>query len=180
MSSATPDDHAARRALDVLFAATYDDLRRRASRQVRPGDARITLSATGVVNEAWFRLAQTPALGGKSRAEFLAIAANAMRQVLIEAARRRNAQKRHGRAIRVPFEDLPHDQPMAAEDLLALDHALHELARIDARQARLVEQRFFGGMTIPELAGLLGVSDTTVKRDLRAAEAWLKARLDPH
>jgi RNA polymerase sigma factor (TIGR02999 family) len=170
-----------RRALDDLFTATYQELRRRASRSVRQGDARITLSPTGVVNEAWFKLARSPGLGAKSQAEFVAIAANAIRQVLIEAARRRNAQRRRGAAgsVRVPLDDADavDEQVVSVEELLALDDGLQQLALVDPPRARLVEQRYFGGLTIAELAGLAGVSEATVKRDLRAAGAWLKARL---
>jgi RNA polymerase sigma factor (TIGR02999 family) len=168
-----------RRALDDLFTATYQELRRRASRSVRRGDARITLTPTGVVNEAWFKLARSPELGAKSPAEFVAIAAHAMRQVLIEAARRRQAQRRQGGAgiVRVPLDDAPEEQVVSVEELLALDEGLQELAAVDPQQAVLVEQRYFGGRTIAELAEFAGVSEATVKRDLRAAGAWLKGRL---
>ncbi len=174
-----PEDLQQRRALDDLFTATYEDLRRRASRSLKRGDARHTLSPTGLVNEAWFKLSRSPHLGTKSRLDFIAIAAHAMRQVLIEAARRRSSQRRSAGAgiMLVAAEDAAGERVTAAEDLLALDEALEELARIDPRQARLVEQRFFGGLTVSELSALLDVSETTVKRDLKAAWAWLQARL---
>ena len=175
-----PEDVHERQALDDLFTAAYEDLRRRASKQIRHGDARFTLSPTGLVNETWFKLSRSPALASKSRLEFLAIAAHAMRQVLIEAARRRGAQRRAGGAgvLLVALDDQPVDGRSATfEGLLALDEALDELERLDPRQARLVEQRFFAGLTVPELAQLVGVSEATVKRDLKVAQAWLKLRL---
>jgi RNA polymerase sigma factor (TIGR02999 family) len=174
-----PEDLEQRRALDDLFTATYEDLRRRASRNLRRGDARHTLSPTGLVNEAWFKLSRSPHLGAKSRLDFIAIAAHAMRQVLIEAARRRSSQRRTvGAGITmVAADDVGGARVTALEDVLALDEALEALARLDPRQARLVEQRFFGGLTVEELSALFDVSETTVKRDLKAAWAWLQARL---
>ena len=168
-----------RQPLDDLFTAAYEDLRQRASKRIRRGDARFTLSPTGLVNEAWFKLSRSPALGAMSRVEFLAIAAHAMRQVLIEAARRRNARRRAGGAgvVLVELDETASHEPTAIEELLALDTALDELARIDPRQAQLVEQRFFGGLTIDELAALLNISPATVKRDLQVAKAWLTLRL---
>ena len=178
-TSLRPEDLQQRRALDDLFTATYEDLRRRASRNLKRGDARHTLSPTGLVNEAWFKLSRSPHLGTKSRLDFIAIAAHAMRQVLIEAARRRSSQRRSiGAGVTmVAADDASGGRVAALEDVLALDEALEALAHIDPRQARLVEQRFFGGLTVEELSALCDVSETTVKRDLKAAWAWLQARL---
>jgi RNA polymerase sigma factor (TIGR02999 family) len=165
-----------RAALDALFSLAYEELRRLAS-SVRSGDPGATLSPTALVNEAWLKLADSPSFATTSRLHFKRIAARAMRQVLIEAARRRNADKRGGGAALVTFDDALHDRAAGAEELLALDAALDELARIQPRQAQMVESRFFGGLDIPETAELLGVSEATILRDWRAAKAWLAHEL---
>jgi len=166
-----------RETLNQLFSVTYEELRRLAS-SVRRGDPSHTLSPTALVNEAWLKLAKSPALGAQSTLHFKRIAARAMRQLLIEAARRRNAHKRgHGEAMYVSFDDALAGTPSSAEELLALDMALVELGRLDQRQAAIVESRFFGGLEFQEIATLLEVSEATVMRDWRAARAWLGQRL---
>lgn len=166
-----------RRALDDLFSVTYEELRRLAS-SVKRGDQSATLSPTALVNEAWLKLANSPRFASTSRLHFKRIAARAMRQVLVEAARRRNAGKRGGPdAVVVPLDDAREGEAWAGKDLLALDHALDELARIEPRQALMVETRFFGGLDIPETAALLDVSEATILRDWRAAKAWLAHEL---
>ena len=165
-----------RRALDALFSATYEELRRLAA-VVRRDDPAATLSPTALVNEAWLKLAATPALGSLSRGEFKRVAARAMRQVLVEAARRRRAGKRGGGAPLVTLDEGNAPAPTGAEELLALDEALHALAELHPRQAMMVESRFFGGLEVPEIAGLLQVSEATVLRDWRAARAWLAREL---
>jgi RNA polymerase sigma factor (TIGR02999 family) len=165
-----------RRALDELFSAAYEELRRLAS-CVRRDDPSATLSPTALVHEAWIKLAGSPGVAAYSRLHFKRIAARAMRQVLIEAARRRRALKRGGGAPLVTFDDALDAGAETAEDVLALDAALDALARIQPRQAAMVESRFFGGLDIPETAQLLGVSEATVLRDWRAAKAWLAVEL---
>jgi RNA polymerase sigma factor (TIGR02999 family) len=166
-----------RRALDRLFSATYEELRRLAS-SVRRGDPSATLNPTALVNEAWMKMAKSPEIAATSRLHFKRIAARAMRQILIEAARRRNAGKRGGgQHVTVSFDDSYQKGPSCGEDLLRLDRALDELARMNPRQATLVESRFFGGLDIPETATLLNVSEATVLRDWRAAKAWLAHEL---
>ncbi len=166
-----------RETLDALFTATYQELRRLAS-SVRRDDPDATLSPTGLVNEAWLKLASSPPLRVTSRLHFKRIAARAMRQVLIEAARRRRADKRGGGARLVTFDDaLDTPAVTSAEELLALDAALDALARINPRQATMVESRFFGGLEVQETAELLAVSEATVLRDWRAAKAWLAVEL---
>ena len=165
-----------RAALDALFILAYDELRRLASTVTR-GDPSATLSPTALVNEAWIKLAESPSFATTSRLHFKRIAARAMRQVLIEAARRRNANKRGGGVAVVTFDDALHDTPTGAEELIALDAALEELARLHPRQAQMVESRFFGGLDIPETAELLEISEATVLRDWRAAKAWLAHEL---
>lgn len=174
------EDHDAcdtdRAALDALFSLAYEELRRLAS-SVRSSDPGATLSPTALVNEAWLKLAESPSFATTSRLHFKRIAARAMRQVLIEAARRRNADKRGGGAAVVTFDDALHGRATGADELLALDAALDELARIHPRQAQMVESRFFGGLDVPETAELLDVSEATVLRDWRAAKAWLASEL---
>ena len=173
-SNALPEE---RRNLDQLFTLTYEELRRLAS-SVKRGDPGATLSPTALVNEAWLKLSKSPGFASASRLHFKRIAARAMRQLLIEAARRRNAGKRGGGVeATVTFDDSFDEKPAAGRDLLALDTALEELARMNPRQAMMVESRFFGGLDIAETAELLEVSEATILRDWRAAKAWLAHEL---
>ena len=165
-----------RRALDDLFCATYDELRRLAT-AVKRGDQQATLTPTALVNEAWLKLAGSPQFAIASRLHFKRIAARAMRQVLIEAARRRNASKRGG----LNGIDITLDESFmsidSSGDLIALDAALDDLARMHPRQAQIVEARFFGGFSVAEIGELLSISEATVLRDWRVARAWLSAEL---
>jgi RNA polymerase sigma-70 factor, ECF subfamily len=165
-----------RRALDDLFSAAYEELKRLAS-SVKRGDGCITLSPTALVNEAWVKLAKSPEFATTSPLHFKRIAARAMRQVLIEAARRRTADKRGGGAFTIAFDELGGEPAASEDDLLALDVALTDLARIQPRQALMVESRFFGGRDTMEIASLLDVSEATILRDWRAARAWLAQEL---
>ena len=161
-----------RQALDDLFSLAYEELRRLAA-SVRRDDPAVTLSPTDLVNAAWLKLAGTPQVAHTSPLHFRRIAARAMRQVLVEAARRRKAEKRGGGAVPVTFDDalaLPQAGP---DDILGLHEALEELGRLSPRQAAVVESRFFGGLEVSEIAVVLGVSEATVLRDWRAARAWL-------
>jgi RNA polymerase sigma factor (TIGR02999 family) len=164
-----------RRALDALFSATYEELRRLAA-TVRRSDGSATIDPTALVHEAWLKLIASPGFAPVSRMHFKRIAARAMRQVLVEAARRRQANKRGGEAAFVTFDD---DVPGEAgtAQVLELDAALHDLARVSPRQALMVEARFFGGMGAAETAELLGISEATLLRDWRAARAWLAREL---
>lgn len=163
-----------RRALDQLFSLAYEELRRLAS-TVKRGDQGITLSPTALVNEAWLKLAKTPGLSAVSQLHFKRIAARAMRQLLVEAARRRHARKRggNGEVIFVTFDDSLDGSNSSEKDLLALNTALDELVKLAPRQAMIVESRFFGGVEIGEIAEQLGVSEATVFREWRVAKAWL-------
>ena len=163
-----------RKSLDDLFSLTYEELRRLAS-SVRRGDPSATLSPTVLVNEAWLKLANSPNVGTTSRLHFKRIAARAMRQLLIEAARRRHSHKRGGDddVTVITFDESMVPAATSGRELIALDAALEELARIEPRQALMVESRFFGGLDITETAALLGVSEATILRDWRAAKAWL-------
>lgn len=166
-----------RRVLDQLFSVTYEELRRLAS-SVRRGDPGATLNPTALVNEAWLKLAKSPEIGATSQLHFKRIAARAMRQILVEAARHRTADKRDGGVdVTVTFGEDLQKRPSGGKELLALNTALDELARMNPRQAVMVESRFFGGLDIPEAAELLKVSEATIQRDWRAAKAWLANEL---
>lgn len=168
---------AERRPLDDLFTLAYHELRRLAS-AVKRDDPSMTLTPTALVHEAWLKLRSSPHVASGDRLRFKQIAAHAMREVLIEAARRRRAQKRGGGAPFVVAFDEALQHPVANEEaVLALDQALQDLSRIAPRQALLVESRFFGGLDVSELAELLEVSTATVVRDWRAAKAWLAPQL---
>lgn len=164
-------------ALEALWPVVYQELRRLAGRYLqreRPGH---TLQATALVHEAYLRLLREPNTAWQNRAHFCAIAAGAMRQILVEHARARHAQKRGGHAARITLDEALVATPPGSLDVEALHDALEELAGLDARQARLVELRFFGGLSIEEAAGELDVSPATAKRDWTVARAWLRRRL---
>jgi len=165
------------RALDDLFSLTYEELRRLAS-SVKRGDRSNTLNPTALVNEAWLKLAASPSLATTSPLHFKRVAARAMRQLLVEAARRRNSGKRGGAEFSlVTFDESLHSALTSHQDLLGLNAALEELADLAPRQATIVESRFFGGFETAEIAALLGISEATILRDWRAAKAWLGHKL---
>jgi RNA polymerase sigma factor (TIGR02999 family) len=156
---------------------TYEELRRLASK-VKSSDWSTSISPTTLVNEAWMKLAASPSFRSTSPLHFKRIAARAMRQVLVEAARRRHAARRGGTdAIFVTFDEAIGQPASAAHELLALDAALDDLARINPRQAAMVECRYFGGLDVAEAAALLEVSEATIHRDWRAARAWLEEQI---
>ena len=164
------------RALEQLFPLVYAELRRRAGSLMRRERAFHTLQPTAVVNEAFVRLVPAK-VDWKDRAHFYGVAARAMRQVLVDHARRRDAGKRGAGQHRISIEVAdPAVQPRTL-DLLALDEALEDLAALDARQARLVELRLFGGLTVQESAEIVGCSPATASRDYRHAEAWLRRQM---
>jgi len=167
-----------RRQLDDLFSNAYEELRRLAS-AVKRNDGNATLSPAALVNEAWLKLAHSPAVASTSRLHFKRIAARAMRQVLVEAARRRNTSKRGGQdgVVFVTLDEAVNESKSCSHDLLPLEEALEELERIEPRQARLIDSRFYGGLDVAEIAELLQISEVTVARDWRAARAWLAVRL---
>ncbi len=167
-----------RASLDQLFSLAYEELRRLAA-AVRRGDPGATLSPTALVHEAWLKLAASPPFDAASPLHFRRIAGRAMRQVLVDAARRRNAAKRGADLAFVTFDEALHADARAgsAEDVLALDAALEQLARVSPRQAAMVESRFFGGFDAKETAEMLEISEATVLRDWRAAKAWLAREL---
>ncbi|MGE0816301.1 MAG: ECF-type sigma factor [Vicinamibacterales bacterium] len=171
------DDDGARQRLDAHYSAAYEELRRLAAAVARRDSGR-TLSPTGLVHEAWLKLAKSPDFSSESSLHFKRIAARAMRQVLVEAARRRDAQKRPQHDVRVEFDESALGA-VTSSQVLHLDEALKALARVSERQAHVVEARFFGGLTVPEIAEAIGVSEVTVMRDWRVARAWLTSELSP-
>lgn len=172
-----------RTGVDRLFPLVYDDLRRVAGRQRRTWEGDYTLDTTALVHEAYLRLAGGSAMQWESQAHFLAVAARAMRHILIDHAKRRQAAKRGGGLRRVPLHEieaaLGGGDPADAEDdaLIALNEALSRLEAHDERQSRIVECRFFGGMGIDETARALAISPATVKRGWAMAQAWLYREL---
>jgi RNA polymerase sigma factor (TIGR02999 family) len=172
-----------RAAFDRLFAHVYGELRGVAHRRLVAYRRGETLDTTALVHETYLRLVDGARAGAADRTHFLAIAARAMRFVLVDHARARTAAKRHAPLADVPLDAVPApaDQRLADEratDLLALADALEELARFDARLGEVVECRFFGGLTFDEIAELTGRSVPTVKRDWARARAWLFRSLD--
>jgi RNA polymerase sigma factor (TIGR02999 family) len=165
-----------RATLDQLFSVTYEELKRLAA-AVRRDHPAASITPTGLVNEAWLKLSRSPALAATSPLHFKRIAARAMRQVLIEAARRRHAEKRGGGEAVITLDESLAVPASSAEELLVLDGALDALARLQPRQAMMVECRFFGGLDVRETAEALGISEATVMRDWRAARAWLAREL---
>lgn len=166
-------------ALDRVFAIVYDELHRIARaqrRRVRPGE---TLGTTAVVHEAYLKLVRSAVASYADRAHFFAVAAKAMRQILLNRARDQVAQKRGGGAEVVTLGDHDAIAPRRAEDLIALDAALERLAALDERLARVVELRFFAGLGVVEAAEVLGVGEATVKRDWSTARAFLHRELSP-
>lgn len=157
-------------SIDALFALAYDELRRIAKRVRNEGAA--TLSTTALVHEAYLKLlpSKVPA---NDAAHFKLLVARAMREALIDAARRRQAGKRGGGELAVTLDDTIQANPLKADQLIELHEALTELNRIDPRRASVVECRFFGGLDVDETAAALNLSTATVKRDWRVARAWL-------
>lgn len=166
-----------RGALDRLFPLVYDELRRIARsqlRRLRPGQ---TLNTTGLVHDAYVKLVNQGQAHWQDRAHFFAVSALAMRQILVNYAQRKGAQKRGGGWHRIDFDEALMAPEERADVLLALDEALTRLAALDARLGRVVEYRFFGGMTEKEIAHVLGVTERTVRRDWQKARALLKTLL---
>ena len=164
-------------ALAELMPLVYDELRRLARGYLGRERRAFTLQPTALVNEAYLRLLKDRKQDWRTRAQVIGIAAMSMRQILIEAARARGAQKRGGERARVTLDEGLVADEARTVDVLAVDDALHRLAAIDAQQARLVELRFFGGLTVEESAAALGISPATVKRHWAVARAWLRREI---
>jgi RNA polymerase sigma-70 factor, ECF subfamily len=164
-------------ALGRLTPLVYQELRKIARHYLRGERADHSLEATALVHEAYVRLVGAQRVRWQDRAHFLAMAATAMRRVLVEHARARRRRKRGGDPVRVPLSAVRHSTEKA-RDLVALDEALQALSVMDARRSRVVELRCFGGLSVAEAAAVLGVSSDTVMRDWKLARAWLLRELD--
>jgi RNA polymerase sigma factor (TIGR02999 family) len=164
-------------ALERLAPIVHDELRRIARQCMVRERGGHTLQATALVNEVYLRLIQVQRVNWQNRAHFLAISARLMRRILVDYARSKGSKKRGGGAVNVTFDE---GLPVAAEpgmDLVALDDALKTLAEVDERKSRVVELRFFGGLSVEETATVLAVSPETVMRDWKLAKAWLMREL---
>ena len=160
-------------ALDELFPLVYEELRRRAHAYLSNERTEHTLSTTALVHEAYLDLVDVNKIDWKGRGHFLAVASRAMRRVLVDSARRHRAGKRGGGAQTVSLDEAPILSLQLSAEMIALDDALQRLAIQSERLARIVELRFFGGLTIAETAQALGVADSTVDLDWQKAKAWL-------
>lgn len=164
-------------ALDKLVPLVYDDLHRLAQRYMDREPAGHTLQTTALVNEAYLRLVEQKSMKWQNRAHFFAISAQLMRRILVSMARARHANKRGGEARQVSLDEALVISEERAAELVALDEAMNELAAIDPRRSRVVELRYFGGLSVEETAEVLKISPETVMRDWKRAKAWLYAEL---
>jgi len=164
-------------ALALLVPKVYAELHRLAHHHMRAESPGRTLQTTALVNEAYLRLVDTRRVRWQSRAHFLGVAAQAMRRILVDAARARGARKRGGTSPRVSLDESLLPAPERGASLVALDDALTTLASVDPRKSQVVELRYFAGLSVAETAAVLGVSAETVQRDWRVAKAWLLREL---
>ena len=160
-------------ALDEVIRAVYQELRRMADRYLRQERPGHTLQPTALVHEAWLRLIDQTQVNWHNRAQFFGVAAQMMRRILVDHAKTKHRDKRGGTAAKLPLDEVMNLSQARAADLVALDDALTSLAEVDARKCRVVELRFFGGLSVEETAEVLGVSPQTVLRDWKLAKAWL-------
>jgi RNA polymerase sigma factor (TIGR02999 family) len=166
-----------RAALNQLTPRVYDQLRRLAGHYMQNESPARTIQATALVHEAYLRLVDVTKVDLRHRAQFFAITARIMRNILLDNARARAAAKRGGQQARVNLDEIPDLSDQGGRDLLALDDALTALAAADPRKAQVIELRFFGGLSVEDTAAALNVSAETVMRDARAARAWLRREL---
>ena len=164
-------------ALDQLMPLVYEELRRMANHYMRNERKGHTLQTSALVNEAYLRLVDHENIDWQNRSHFFGLAAQAMRRILVDHARSRNYQKRGGNAERVSLDEAANFAEERATELIALDDALQDLAKLDPRKSRIVEMRYFGGLTGEETAEVLGISTATVARDWETAKAWLLREL---
>jgi RNA polymerase sigma-70 factor (ECF subfamily) len=167
-------------ALDALVPLVYGELRRLAQLYLSREKPGHTLSSTALVHEAYLRLVKQKDVTWQNRAHFFGVAARMMRRILVDHARRRGYAKRGGGAVTLALDQAVAPAPQREIDLVALDDALDTLAKLDERQSRMVELRFFGGLSIEETSELLGVSAPTVKREWASARAWLYREISGH
>lgn len=164
-------------AMARLVPLIYDELRAIAAREMRRERGEHTLQPTALVHEVFLRLVDKPDLSWESRAHFLNIAAQSMRRILVEHARHRKRQKRGGGAERITLDEQLHAPGAGAPDLTDIDEALERLSSLDPRKGRVVELRFFAGLSVEETGRVLGISNATVKREWQFAKAWIQREL---
>jgi RNA polymerase sigma-70 factor, ECF subfamily len=160
-------------ALEQLLPVVYDECRAIAARQLRSESAGHTLNPTALVHELYLRLVDQKRASWKNRAQFFAVTARIMRRILVDHARARRAKKREASACMVTLEAVPGEEDARIADVIAIDEALARLARLDPDQERVVDLRFFAGLTVEETAFVMGCSPRTVKREWQLARAWL-------
>jgi RNA polymerase sigma factor (TIGR02999 family) len=165
------------RALERLIPLVHRELHQIARRCMARERAGHSLQATALVNEAYVRLVDGKAVAWNDRTHFLAVAARVMRRILVDHARAKHYQKRGGQAVRVTFDEALVVTDKPRQDVVALDDALEALAKFDERKSRVVEMRFFGGLSVEETASVLNVSPDTVMRDWRLAKVWLRREM---
>jgi RNA polymerase sigma factor (TIGR02999 family) len=166
-------------ALNQLIPIVYERLRRLAHQRLRAEMGQHSLTTTGLVHEAYLRLVASPDAGPEDRNHFLALASRVMRHVLVDHARARKAAKRGGGAAPLEVEEWMRISEKGLDRVLEIDEALQRLETMDAQQSQIVEQGYFGGLSLEETASALGISLATVKRELRSARAWLAIELRP-
>jgi RNA polymerase sigma-70 factor (ECF subfamily) len=160
-------------AMDEVIRVVYQELRRMADRYLRQENPGHTLQPTALVHEAWLRLIDQTQVNWQNRAQFFGVAAQMMRRILVDHAKTKHREKRGGDAVRLSLEETMDLSDERAADLVALDDALQALAAIDSRKCRVVELRYFGGLSVEETAEVLQVSPQTILRDWKLAKAWL-------
>lgn len=165
------------RALEKLVPVVHQELRRMARNYMRRERQGHTLQATALVNEVYLRLVDIKDVNWQDRAHFFAVSAQMMRRILVNIAHARNTKKRGGAVQRITLDDVPDMSGSKANELIALDDSLQELAKFDPRQAQVVELRFFGGLSVEETAEVLKISPQSVMRDWKLAKAWLMREL---
>ena len=166
-------------ALDQLIPLVSAELHRLAHRHMRREPAEHTLQTTALVNEAYLRLIDASQVAWRDRAHFFAVSANLMRRILIDFARARRGQKRGGQVVRLVLDEDEIPAPQPGPDVIALDEAMKSLAAFDPRAARIIELRYFGGLSVDETAEVVGVSARTIKREWAAAKTWLLQGMAP-
>lgn len=173
-----PKSAMSERQTDLLAEATYEHMRRLAANYLQLESSTVSLSPTVLVHEAYLKLSKQASEKYQSRGHFLAIAATMMRRILVDHARGRNRVKRGSEYVRVVFDEDSTLAPSRDSDVLALDEILEELQKLDPRQAQIVEMRFFGGMTVAEVAQVLTLSTRTIENEWMMCRAWLRKRLE--
>ena len=164
-------------ALEKLLPVVYDELRRLAAHLLSRERSDHTLQPTALVHEAYLKLIDQQQVEWQNRAQFFALSAQIMRNILVDYARKNMAGKRGGGARKISLEDVITQSTERAEELVVLDEALQELAKFDARKSRIIELRYFGGLNLEEIEEVVGISIATIRRDMRFAEAWLYKRM---